>query len=228
MINDSSDETEQILDNWASQYSDIKIIKQNGLDQNVPNRTSRLAVCRNICLEEYRQINFKLKIDYFIVLDLDGLNASLINDPEFTNIIETAPEGWGALFANQNGKYYDIWALRHPDWCPTDCFAEIKKYRRNPLNWIKNGGRRRTRQIAFKRYIWDRQEPIQPTNDIIEVESAFGGFGIYNTAYLDNAYYIGLTSMNKQVCEHVSFNHFIRDAGGRLYIMPRLLNDSHQ
>ncbi len=227
MINDSSDTTEAVLDDWAEGRNEIKIIKQTGLDLNVPNRTARLAVCRNICLAEYRAFNQRMNIDYFIVLDLDGLNSNLIEDPEFTKVVEAAPDGWGALFANQRGTYYDIWALRHPTWCPTDCFVEIRKYRRNPLNWIRNGGKKKTRQIAYQTFLWDRQKPISPHADIIDVDSAFGGFGIYNTKYLNNAFYLGLTKNGKQVCEHVHFNMMLRDTGANLYIIPKLLNNTH-
>jgi len=240
MINDSVDETEKVLDDWSKGKDNIKIIKQSGLDRNVPNRTARLAVCRNICLEELRHAQLKNEYDYYIVLDLDGLNATLIDDPEFTSIVEAAPSGWGALFANQSGVYYDIWALRHPTWCPTDCFVEIKKYRRNPINWIKNFGRRRTREVAYKRYLWDRQSPIPSSSDFIEVLSAFGGFGIYKVKYLNGAHYRGIPEdikidklfgprqNNQQVCEHVFFNARISNNGGRLYIAPNLQNSTHE
>jgi hypothetical protein len=228
MINDSSDSTEGVLDKWAEGRKEIRILKQNGLDLNVPIRTARLAVCRNMCLDEYRNFNKYRKVDYYIILDLDGLNANLIDDPEFSKIIEAAPENWGALFANQRGTYYDIWALRHPTWCPTDCFVEIRQYRRNPLNWLKNGGKKKTRQIAYQKYLWDRQRPISPEADIIQVNSAFGGFGIYNTKYLENAFYLGLTKNGKQVCEHVHFNECVKNNGSSLYVNPKLLNESHQ
>lgn len=228
MINDSSDSTEEVLDKWAEGREEIRILKQNGLDLNVPIRTARLAVCRNMCLDEFRKSNQFNTIDYFIVLDLDGLNATLIEDPQFSEIIESAPENWGALFANQRGTYYDIWALRHPTWCPTDCFVEIRRYRRNPINWIKNGGKKNTRQIAYQRFLWDRQRPISPDTTPIEVESAFGGFGIYNAKFIKDSFYLGLTEKGKQVCEHVHFNQMVRLNDGETYILPNLLNESHK
>ena len=225
--NDSIDNTEAVLDAWAENRVDVKIIKQNNLHIHAPKRTARLAVCRNICLDELKHLSNKMNIDYFIMMDLDGLNSELIKNSDLTKVIESAPKGWGGLFANQRGNYYDIWALRHKIWCPNDCFAEAKKYRQNIINIIKHGGIKKTDKKAFKKYIIDRQIIIPPTDEPIKVNSAFGGFGIYKTSYLKGATYLGLTSNGREVVEHVNVNKQVKKNGGDLYILPNLLNDPH-
>ena len=227
VTNDSTDNTENVLGNWSFQENNIKVIQHNNLEINATKRTARIAICRNIYLEELRQLKIDKKIDYLLVLDLDGLNSTLVDDPIFTKLIEYAPSNWGGIFANTRGNYYDIWALRHDTWCPNDCFIESKNYRRNLINIIKNGGIRKNNKKAFKKFITDRQKKISPSNKIISVESAFNGFGIYKTKYLENASYVGLDLNGREICEHVHFNQCVRDNGAKLYIIPKLLNDPH-
>ena len=76
---------------------------------------------------------------------------------------------------------------------------------------------------------------------MLEVDSAFGGFGIYKLSYALNSKnpYLGsqvkvLTDENSQVnifrwevCEHVQFNIGIRNIGGRLFIKPDLINSTN-
>lgn len=227
ITNDSTDNTENLLDNWELQESNIKIIKHSNMATNAIKRTARIAICRNIYLEELRQLKNKQNIDYLLVLDLDGLNSTLIDEPVFTELIENIPNNWGGIFANSRGNYYDIWALRHDEWCPGDCFKESRNYRHNLINIIKNGGIRKNNKKAFKKFITNRQINIPTDNKIINVLSAFNGFGIYKTEFLKNASYIGLDSHGNEICEHVHFNQCVRNNGGKLYIIPKLLNDTH-
>ncbi|MDC0550400.1 hypothetical protein OAO40_00490 [Amylibacter sp.] len=227
MTNDSSDKTEEVLDNWAVKKENVKIIKQNNLSIHAPKRTARLAICRNMLLDELKDINKYINIDYFIMMDLDGMNSGLIKNQEFTKVVESAPKGWGALTANQRGPYYDIWALRHKKWCPNDCFAEARKYRLNIFNIIKHGGIGKADKVAFKKYISDRQIIICPTDEPIKVNSAYGGFGIYKTIFLKDASFLGLRPNGREVVEIVHFNHQIEKNGGDLYILPNLINDPH-
>ena len=59
VTNDSTDNTENVLSNWSFQENNIKVIQHNNLEINATKRTARIAICRNIYLEELRQ----LKID---------------------------------------------------------------------------------------------------------------------------------------------------------------------
>lgn len=217
--NDSSDETDEILRAWEKGASNIQIINLDHLAQNVPARTARLAVVRNICLSKIHRENYPT-YDYFVVVDLDGVNVQLVDEPEFSEAIASAPAGWGGLFANQRTKYYDIWALRHKVWCPGDCWQDVKNASRGVFR------RKSRRKAAVSRFVNERQKYISGDELPIEVESAFGGFGIYSVKAIIGAYYVGLTDGGSEVCEHVSFNAMVKNSGYLLYIIPSLLNDA--
>lgn len=55
---------------------------------------------------------------FVIVLDMDGPNA-MLNVSGMLNLVRSCKLDWTGLFANQREAYYDIFALRHPVYCPT-------------------------------------------------------------------------------------------------------------
>jgi hypothetical protein len=65
---------------------------------------------------------------------------------------------------------------------------------------------------------------IDPTEDWIEVDSAFGGLAIYRRHALSRVRYIGLGEAGQEICEHVSLNSQIRSNGYRVFINPMLVN----
>ena len=78
VTNDSADHTPALLKAWSLERTNARIIEISGLSQNVPIRSRRLAVCRNICLSQWKTATENGRnYDYFVVLDLDGLNANL-------------------------------------------------------------------------------------------------------------------------------------------------------
>lgn len=216
VTNDSSDNTPSLLHAWASERENASIIVMDGLAEAVPQRTVRLALARNMYLRELRNQN--PPCDLLIVADLDGVNDQLACGHDLERAIMSAPERWGALFANQRNAYYDIWALRHPAWCPVDCWAAIRRDKWPILNRFR-------RNAALDRHVWSRQVFIPPSVAPIEVDSAFGGFGIYRTAFLERAWYGGLARSFEEISEHVPFNEKVRRNGARLYIHPGILND---
>ena len=224
VTNDSADHTPAPLKAWSLERTNARIIEISGLSQNVPIRSRRLAVCRNICLSQWKTATENGRnYDYFVVLDLDGLNANLIDEPNFSTTVLSAPRDWGAVFANQRDLYYDIWALRHSEWCPNDCWEEVHNYiKRFPIF------RQRRRKIAIERYFQRRAIHLPADSEPIRVQSAFGGFGIYRPKYLHDAYYLGVARSGHPICEHVLFHEMIRANGATLYILPSLLNDTPQ
>ena len=70
----------------------------------------------------------------------------------------------------------------------------------------------------------------------IQVESAFGGLGIYKMRYVLNnkSRYVGheykyfideaMVFSKLQTCEHVSFHQGIAAQGGQMFILPYLVN----
>ena len=222
--NDSVDETAEILTDWAACRPWATVFKVNGLASAVVGRTDRLAMLRNMCLMELRRrMGAGSHFDLMIVFDFDGVNENLTTGNEFCDLLLRAPPDWGGLFANQRQAYYDVWALRHPRWCPEDCWQEVQLFLRSAPFFLTPFRREST---AMSRYVGHRQVQIMPDHDPIEVESAFGGLGIYRTSLLGDAWYSGRDNLGREVCEHVAFNFGVRRAGAKLYIMPALLNDA--
>jgi hypothetical protein len=66
---------------------------------------------------------------------------------------------------------------------------------------------------------------IPPTSEWIEVDSAFGGLGVYDAKVLNNATYVGIDSQGMEVCEHVAFHAEIKKkSSNRIFINPKLVN----
>jgi hypothetical protein len=134
-----------------------------------------------------------------------------------------------AVFANQIGKYYDIWALREPNLCPGDAWEEVMDY------VIQH---KVSPEIAHDQTFAKRIHTFPVSMQPFEVDSAFGGLGIYKMNFIlrNPNPYLGSKMKSApsedgsfriarwQVCEHVHFNQGIRSLGGRLFIMPSLVN----
>lgn len=176
------------------------------LAERHPGRSDRIAVARNRGLSVAKQEFF---CDYYIFADLDGLNNSVSLEGILSCFKYT---GWSAMLANQYGRYYDIWALRHPVWCPGDCWQDYHKLKLAL-------GERLARWVA----VGSKQIHIPSTCRPIEVESAFGGFGIYRAEAVRDAAWCGHTIDGIQVCEWVNFN---RSVVGPIVINPMLRNSS--
>jgi hypothetical protein len=223
LTNDSVDSTSDILSHWAATRPWATILKLDGLASAIIGRSDRLSMLRNFYLFELqRRMESGRRFDLMIVLDFGGENEHLTLDNGFCDLLSNAPTDWGGIFASQRQGYYDVWALRHPKWCPEDCWHQISQSTRS-VRWPF---RKRVEAAALKRYVGHRQVKIDPQLAPIEVESAFGGFGIYKTSSLSDAWYSGRDSSGRQVCEHVAFNFGVRRSGVKLYVMPALLNDA--
>lgn len=158
---------------------DIQTISCGSLEGMIPLRTHRLAFCRNIYLDFV--LTKKSDFDLMIVVDLDDVFAQPISETLFDNcLLRKTAADWNGVFANQSGRYYDIWALRN-DEIDFDCIVE-------------------NRRSEFQRI-------IPNTGELLPVKSAFGGLGIYRTACLRRGVrYDGIGDKAPEQCEHVSFN----------------------
>jgi hypothetical protein len=116
--------------------------------------------------------------------------------------------------ANQAAPYYDIYALRHPEWSPNDCWhyeSELRSQGMNPL-------------FARQRAIYDRMITISPDSEWIPVDSAFGGLAIYKRSLFDNVKYFSVLPNGDHVCEHVTLHQQMKIKGAKLFINPALIN----
>lgn len=207
---DSTDATVAELAGLRQQSERFEFISLGTLAERIPARTERIAHCRNRYLEELRGNARYSAVDYVMVADLDGVNDDL--RPEALATCWNTTTAWDVVTANQRDAYYDIWALRHPDWCPVDCHEQYTRLR-------EIFERPRALTIA----IHSRMVRLSPRAAWIEVDSAFGGLAIYRREALLAGNYSGVEG-GQSVCEHVPLHSQLRVQGFRIFINPALIN----
>jgi glycosyltransferase involved in cell wall biosynthesis len=225
--NDSRDQTLSILDSFARDHTRAQVDRATGLAVAVGPRTERLAIARNRYLDWIIASDLR-SFDYLVVLDMDDINA----DPWDPRALERAIDflnsntGHAGVFANQPNLYYDMWALRHARLCPGDIWEEVLNYAMN--HSVSDGA---AFGATFAKRLFRVTEDAQP----LEVDSAFGGLGIYRLSAVLEHSYSGTRQLRLpyrdqtvrfdcEVCEHVSLHSAIRRVSGRLFILPWLVN----
>jgi hypothetical protein len=68
---------------------------------------------------------------------------------------------------------------------------------------------------------------IRIDEELIEVDSAFGGLGVYKSRVFENFDYKLVNENDVGESEHVSLHKKIVDSGGRLFIVPDMTNFSY-
>ncbi|MET0533427.1 MAG: glycosyltransferase family 2 protein [Steroidobacter sp.] len=207
---DSTDGTLAELARLREQSDRFEFLSLGSLAERIPARTERIAHCRNRYVEELRTNARYASVDYVMVADLDGVNNDLRRAAVETCWRSSIP--WDVVTANQSDAYYDIWALRHPDWCPVDCHDQYARLR--PMF-----GHPRALAIA----IHSRMVRLSPHAEWIEVDSAFGGLAIYRREALLAGDYSGVQGA-QSVCEHVPLHAQLRAKGLRIFLNPALIN----
>ena len=209
---DSTDQTKSMLKAWCAARTDATLIEMDGLAERIPMRTERLAACRNAYLD-FIKASPLAAYDQLVMLDGDNVNAVPLDLASFVRAAAWLDEhDAAAVMANSQPYYYDLWALRHPTWCPGDYVADIEQNRKL-LGKFK----------AEEQFYFDRNIPIPATAEPIEVQSAFGGYAIYRMADALTGRYVGRTDDGRPLCEHVSYNQDVRQGGRRMFILPWLL-----
>ena len=131
-------------------------------------RTENIANARNRILEKMRELMAKSgsaaedPVPYFIMLDTDDVSATEPDLDVIRRAIERSTE-WDAISFNRPG-YYDIWAL------------SIKPYIYSCWGWQDA----QSAVIITRNYIVKRLNELAP-GQLLECQSAFGGFAIYKT-----------------------------------------------
>ncbi len=208
---DSNDDTLAILRKLENSHSNILVISLGNLEVLYSCRIERLASCRNAYLSELATNPMYSGIDYLAVADLDGVNHLLTS--------ASVESCWGSLewdvvTANQVCAYYDIYALRHPLWNPTNPADTYNFYIRQGME----------KNLASYISTKAKMLKIPEKSRWIEVQSAFGGLAIYKREALVGARYSHLSSDGMVECEHVSLHRILRQYGARIYINPSLIN----
>jgi len=208
---DSDDGTVAVLEGLARDHPGFAFRSFGRLAERHPNRTDRIAQCRNAGLEWFETIRARgTPVSHLLMADLDGVNDGLTREALASC---WRRNDWDACMANQAGRYYDLWALRHPAWCPGDCWSEA--------DFLSAHGVPRDRATMAAVYL--RMVSIAPDHEWIEVDSAFGGLAVYDANAIAGLRYRGLTPAGAEVCEHVALHAAMRARGARLFINPRLL-----
>lgn len=206
---DSTDRTVNILAEISKNNSNFTFKSLGNLESSIPDRYARIAYCRETYLEYVK--NLKNKIDYVVVVDLDGMNHNLTASAVKSTLENNT--NWDAVFANQEGRYYDIGALRHPVWSPNDCFTAYK--------WALNI----TDEESAKLFgIRSKMLTIRKDAGMIPVSSAYGGLGIYKAEVFKLSSYIGFDSDGNPLLDFVCFNLFLSNNNYKLMIDSQLIN----
>jgi hypothetical protein len=209
---DSRDETVGRLEKIAKTRPNFQFVSLGELERKTPNRIARIAVCRNTYMYELEKLeNAGRALTHVIVADFDKVNFKV----RFPRIPERLFSQDVVFTANQFGRYYDILALRAHGWVDED-------YRISMLRYLE---KKLTKLAAFLEAVSKKQVHIPPSEEAIEVQSAFGGLAIYPWRAIS-----GLRYEPDQVtdsileCEHVSFSRSIKFRNVKIFIEPSLRN----
>lgn len=208
---DSSDQTVIELKELQSEISNFTFATLGKLSTDFPRRTERISHCRNYYAEQIRSHKAFSAIDFVIVADLDNLNT-LLNQAALESCWKR--KDWDMCAANQNGPYYDIWALRHKDWCAEDCWAQYKFLSTYSLDLQQN----------LNTSVYSKMLKIPIDAEWIAVDSAFGGFAVYKKSAFDHCEYSGINDAGEEFCEHTHFHRILKNNGAKLFINPQLIN----
>jgi hypothetical protein len=208
---DSKDNTKKVLEDIKNERNNFNYISLGVIESTLPNRIERLAFCRNVYVKEIRENKLYQDVDFVAIVDFDIKNNRLRLN-ELKKLI--GKQGWDAIFTNQTGRYYDIYALRKKGWVENDCFADYKNFSMSMSS-----------QDAKKLAIWSKMRKIGKNSPLIPVDSAFGGLGIYRKNIFMNFDY---SLLNEQIheSEHVLLHKKIKDSNGLLFIVPNMTNFS--
>ena len=226
---DSTDSTEEVLQQIKLEVLNFNYVSLGRLKESIPDRVERIRFCRNNYVD-YIKANFPLeKWDYVAVADLDGMNQT-IKQSDVDKLFSQSVL-WDGCFANQKHGYYDLFALRHSEWMPSNCFLDLAVSRESistsklrSYQLYERVQRFLLYDLTRKNAIYNRMKVLPRDSNWIKVDSAFGGFAIYKTHwFLKNDYskYAHEIFINS---EHVDFNLKCVSSGANFYIVPSLMN----
>lgn len=221
---DESEDNTLIELNKLKELFNLEIlINKNKL---MPYRTLNISNARNMLLDYL--LNYKSKIDYFIMMDFDDVCSKQIN---LDVLNESLTYEWDCITYN-NENYYDYWALA------IDHFEFSCWHWNNPKIIIN----------LMRKYLNNKLN--DSVNNLIICDSAFNGFAIYKFDKFVNLRYspyinINLFDINKikyinkitglQIirfrkmdCEHKYFHLTSKKNNTKIYIFRKYLFDKYQ
>lgn len=224
---DSSDNTVTDLEMLHQTLTGFSFVSFGELKRTIPDRIERIRYCRNVYIDYIRRNFDRQKWAYVVVADLDGMNPRISAKGVQSCFLRS---DWDVCLSNQTGGYYDVLALRHPEWQPNDYIQEL-----NELKGIYGQKKilsfpflRRVAQVLFddqirRKVLYSKMRVLPADSNWIEVESGFGGLAIYKSyVFLNHDY--STTDSNPSNCEHVDFHSKIRNDGHKIFINPGFIN----
>ena len=222
---DSSDCTVEILERLKHKRDNFHFESLGSLISSIPHRIHRIRYCRNAYVA-FLRTNYSIsELDFVIVADMDGINSAL-HKFSIDSCFKT--DHWDALFSNQLLGISDLLALRAPNWVESDYLVELENSRHSlrAMAAPKSLFSKVTRYLQYDKtrvnVIYDRMRYIGFSKELLPVDSAFGGIGIYRSWCFFNSDYS--EEGGPGVCEHVSFHNRLKSSGAKLYINPRFIN----
>lgn len=203
----STDNTKQELVRLHDQPGNISLVVSDTDGKNYTQRTEKMADIRNEMIDYLKIWSLNSTFGHVLFLDFDDI----LYDGEFTKDgIESCfnTSDWDVMCANQPDGYYDLWALRHQELMPYDCWQEF---------WKRGSTREALRETVIDR-MFSIREDCKP----IKVQSAFGGAMFAKMEYirsLPDKPFLG-TVNNMPTCEWVSFCSHT----DKCYINPSFVN----
>jgi hypothetical protein len=202
---DSTDGTKDFCTNLLSNGNIDAFIEIDNLSENYKSRIERLTYCRNAGLKQIKS-NFSDPVIY-IPMDMDLELFNSVNTIEFEKLINFFIENTkiDCLLPFSTPYYYDIFALRKKGWVNGNALFSAFKLKKSLYlgSFLFN---------YF--YIFRKQfSPNKFKEDLIRVESAFGGIGLYkinNVSLLDETYSVDPDNVDF-VSEHLAFNEFFNN-----------------
>jgi glycosyltransferase involved in cell wall biosynthesis len=219
---DSSDNTLDTLAKFESEYNQFSYISMGSLRQEIPNRIERIRYCRNVYVEYIRNNHFESRWDYIVVADLDGMNSRISTKGIHNSLGKM--KSWDGLFANQLFGYYDIYALRCKNWVEENLIETVRKLNLpqldNQYDLIQYFRGQRIRQ----KILYSKMKVITRGEAVINVQSAFGGLGIYKPSVFTRFDYSREGETLFDECEHITLHNKCIADGCSLGINPRMIN----
>ena len=128
--NDSRDCTRSWLRSFGRTHGGVKAQSFQGLNDQIPVKTVRLAALRNAGIDWLHALGaLRSPNDLVMILDFDEVNADPWDFSQLEQVVSwfLARDQAGAVFPNQLGPYYDLWAFRHSELCRAARKKEIKQ-----------------------------------------------------------------------------------------------------
>jgi hypothetical protein len=198
--NDSQDQTREVLNATQCLFPDrIRIWQFPGLAAAKPERIERISWCRNFLLDQIRDAAESFAVNtIYVPVDLDASIAVSLCPEGFWRAVDCLMNSqMNGIFPISQPFYYDLLALRCVGWLEAD-YRELVVASRSLLGSAK----------ALERHAFSLQYSPQDFGNahLIQVESAFGGVGLYRFMAIKNCYYQTGWLGHFFECEHVSFN----------------------